>query len=180
MVSIDALGYCHVEYEVMETRNSMYQSVILFPMEMLTPRGVCCRAIVPIPEGNIGCGSSQLVDTERQLDFVRKANVRSEYTPGLVEDYSSEDPELDLQDEEHRVGGRKVGVGNEVVPLTPEHSAAAFAKAIVDAAFRSGSRDNLAAIVVPLRAGEPTFYHSQISLWLIMVTCTVRGGIYNL
>lgn len=93
------------------------------------------------------------MDTERQLNFVNKADVISEYTPGLIEEYSSVDPEPDLQ--ERHLGGREGAVGSEVVPLTPEHPTAVLAKAIVDAAFRSGSRDNLAAIVVPLRAGEP-------------------------
>ena len=103
------------------------------------------------------------MDTERQLNFVKKAGSVSEFTPGLIEEYFSVDPEPDLQDEEHRVGGREVGVGSEVVPLTPEYTAAVLAKAIVDAAFRSGSRDNLAAVVVPVHAGEPILHHSQIT-----------------
>lgn len=110
---------------------------------------VCCRAIVPLTEGNIGFASSHLVDTEQRMNFVENEDML-----GPIEDDFLVNPESDLQYEEHYIGVRDVGVGSEVVPHSPENPARVLAKAIVDAAFRSGSRDNLAAIVVSLHDGE--------------------------
>lgn len=110
---------------------------------------------MPIPSGNIGNVSSQLVDTEQQMNFVQNEDIKDEDIPGLIVEHVLVNPVPDLQDEEHYIGVRDVGVGSKVVPHILDNPARILAKAIVDAAFRSGSRDNLAAIVVPLHDGEP-------------------------
>jgi len=89
------------------------------------------------------------------MKFVQKEDINDEDIPGPLEEYFLVNLEPGLQDEEHDIGVRDVGVGSYVVPHSPEIPARVLAKAIVDAAFRSGSRDNLAAIVVPLHDGEP-------------------------
>lgn len=99
--------------------------------------------------------SSHRVDTKQQINFVDKQDVKDAGPRGLIEKYFSVYPEPDFQDEEQYTGGTDVSVGSEVVPHTPEYPARVLAKAIVDAALRSGSRDNLAAIVVPLHNGKP-------------------------
>lgn len=167
------LDYCCVQYEGIEDScNLIIQNVALFPAENLTRTGVCCRAIVPIPEDNTGSVSLLLVDTEQQMNLVQKQDIKFEDVPGPLEEYFSVDPEPDLQDDDHYIGVSDVGVGSEVVPHMPENPARVLAKAIVDAAFRSGSRDNLAAIVVPLHDGEPILiiyrFHlgqQQSSVW---------------
>ncbi|KAG0570157.1 hypothetical protein KC19_6G142700 [Ceratodon purpureus] len=111
------------------------------------------RAIVPVPEANSGSASSNLLDTAQFMNFVQEEDVKFEGILGPLERKIVGNQEPDVQDEEHGMGVRDVAVGSEVLPHTPETPARVLAKAIVDAAFRSGSRDNLATIVVPLRDG---------------------------
>lgn len=53
-------------------------------------------------------------------------------------------------------GPENPGTGCEVVRVSPKIPARVFARAIVDAAFSSGSMDNMAAVVVPLKLSKLT------------------------
>lgn len=121
-----------------------------------------------IPMSNIGLAPSQLPGStvKEQKMYMEASDGRGQTGPDLFElttlnvQESSLRTDDDYQitvdshgDNRRSLPGR-VGSGSEIVPLGREVPARVLAKAVVDAAFSSGSKDNLAAIVITLHPGN--------------------------
>lgn len=120
-----------------------------------------------IPMSNIGLAPSQLPGStpKEQKMHVGASDERGQGRPDLFElttlnvqeSLFETDDNYQMKVDSHGDNWRslqgRVGSGNEIVPLGREVPARVLAKAVVDAAFNSGSKDNLAAIVIPLHPG---------------------------
>jgi hypothetical protein len=121
-----------------------------------------------IPMSNIGLAPSQLPGStpKEQKMYVGASDERGQGGPDLFEltalnvqesSFETNDNyqiKVDAHGDNWRSLPGRVGSGSEIVPLGREVPARVLAKAVVDAAFNSGSKDNLAAIVIPLHPGN--------------------------
>ena len=122
-----------------------------------------------IPMSNIGLAPSQLPGSTPKEQKMGASNGRGQSGPDLFDlttlnvqesSFGTHDNyqiTVDSHGDSWRSLPGRVGSGSEIVPLGREVPARVLAKAVVDAAFNSGSKDNLAAIVITLHPGNISF-----------------------
>ena len=121
-----------------------------------------------IPMSNIDLAPSQLPGStpKEQKMYVGASDERGQGGPDLFElstlnvqesSFGTDDNyqiTVDSHGDNWRSLPGRVASGSEIVPLGREVPNRVLAKAVVDAAFNSGSKDNLAAIVITLHPGN--------------------------